>query len=101
MNSNGPGLILHNGHILRLDPEYHEVSDIALKDCIVVSVDDAKEYEHGPNTKVIDLNGRHVTPGLNGSHLHVIRAGLDHNTELCWKGVQSVGGAMRSRVALH
>jgi predicted amidohydrolase YtcJ len=66
-----------------------------IKDGRVVGVDDAEVYEHGPNTKVVDLKGRRVIPGLNDSHLHVIRAGLYYNMELRWDGVPSLADAMR------
>ena len=35
------------------------------------------------------------TPGLNDSHLHVIRAGLFSNLELRWDGVPMIAEAMR------
>ena len=46
-------------------------------------------------TKVIDLKGRRVIPGLNDSHLHVIRGGLNYNMELRWDGVPSLADALR------
>ena len=49
----------------------------------------------GPATRVIDLAGRTVIPGLNDSHLHLIRGGLSYNTELRWDGVPSLADAMR------
>ena len=88
-------LILHNGRITTLDPKYPEAKNVAVRDGRIVGVDDAESYEHGPNTKVIDLNGRRVIPGLNDSHLHVIRGGLNYNMELRWDGVPSLADAMR------
>ena len=84
--SSHPDLILHNGRITTLDPKYPEASNLAIKDGRIVAVDDAETYERGPNTKVIDLEGRRVIPGLNDSHLHVIRGGLNYNMELRWDG---------------
>ena len=49
----------------------------------------------GRNTKVIDLKGRRVIPGLKDSHLHVIRGGLNYNMELRWDGVPSLADALR------
>src|SRR4051794_29773418 len=49
----------------------------------------------GPATKVIDANGRTVIPGLNDSHMHPIRGGLNYNMELRWDGVPSVADALR------
>lgn len=34
-------------------------------------------------------NGRRVISGLNDSHMHLIRGGLDYNMELRWDGVPS------------
>lgn len=90
-----PDLILHNGRITTLDPKYPEATNLAIKDGRIVGVDDAESYERGPDTKVIDLKGRRVVPGLNDSHLHVIRAGLYYNMELRWDGVPSLADAMR------
>src|SRR6266513_328427 len=88
-------LILHNGHITTLDPKYPEAKNVAIKDGRIVGVDDAESYERGPNTKTIDLKGRRVIPGLNDSHIHVIRGGLNYNLELRWDGVPSLADALR------
>jgi predicted amidohydrolase YtcJ len=45
-------------------------------------------------TEVVDLLGRTVIPGLNDSHLHLIRGGLNYNLELRWDGVKSLAEAM-------
>ena len=49
----------------------------------------------GPETRVIDANGRTVIPGLNDSHMHPIRGGLNYNMELRWDGVPSLDDALR------
>ena len=46
-------------------------------------------------TKLVDLGGHTVIPGLNDSHMHVIRGGLHYNLELRWDGVPSLADAMR------
>src|SRR3984957_5105323 len=88
-------LILHNGRITTLDPKHPEANNLAVKDGRIIGVDDAEEYQRGPDTKVIDLKGRRIIPGLNDSHLHVIRGGLNYNMELRWDGVPSLAGALR------
>lgn len=45
-------------------------------------------------TRVIDAGGRTVIPGLNDSHLHIIREGLNYNAELRWDGVTSLKRAL-------
>lgn len=46
------------------------------------------------NTRVIDAKGRTVIPGLNDSHIHAIREGLNYNAELRWDGVRTLQRAM-------
>src|SRR4051812_2271345 len=88
-------IILHNGRITTLDPNHPTAANIAIQDGRIIGVDDADSYEPGSNTRVIDLKGRRVIPGLNDSHLHVIRGGLNYNMELRWDGVPSLANAMR------
>src|SRR5438876_1707924 len=88
-------LILHNGRITTLDSKCPEATNLAVKNGRILGVNDAEEYQPGPNTKVIDLKGRRVIPGLNDSHLHVIRGGLNYNMELRWDGVPSLADGLR------
>src|SRR5437762_9215266 len=88
-------LILHNGKITTLDPKYPEATNLAIKDGRIVGVDDAESYSRGPATRVVDLNGRRLVPGLNDSHTHIIRGGLSYNLELRWDGVPSLADALR------
>ena len=48
-----------------------------------------------PATRIIDGRGRTVIPGLNDSHMHPIRGGLNYNMELRWDGVPSLADALR------
>lgn len=89
-----PDLILHNGRITTLDATRPEASQVAIKDGRIIAVDDAELHTPGPDTKVIDLQGRRVIPGLYDSHLHVIRGGLNYNLELRWDGVPSLSDAL-------
>lgn len=92
---NAPDLILHNGRIATLDPNQPQARSLAITDGRIVAVDDAEKYSRGPNTVEIDLHGRTVVPGLNDSHLHLIRGGLNYNLELRWDGVPSLADALR------
>src|SRR5437773_660871 len=74
-DTSAPDLILENAKITTLDRAKPEATSLVVKNGRIVGVDDAEEYQRGPDTKVIDLQGRRVIPGLNDSHMHVIRCG--------------------------
>lgn len=90
-------LILFNGKITTLDPKLPEVSAIGIKNGRVDSLgsDEAVKKLADRSTQTIDLKQRRVIPGLNDSHLHLIRGGLNYNMELRWDGVPSLADAMR------
>ena len=90
-----PDLILQNGRITTLDAQHPEAHELVIKDGRIIGVDNADQVPRGPATKVIDLRGRRVIPGLNDSHLHVIRGGLNYNMELRWDGVSSLADGLR------
>jgi len=92
-----PQLVLHNGKITTLSPGKPEASAVAITDGMVSAIgsDDDILALAGAQTEKIDLNHRRVIPGLNDSHLHVIRAGLFYNLELRWDGVASVSQALQ------
>src|ERR1700732_3835688 len=88
-------LILQNGRITTLDPSHPSATEVVIAGDKFAGVDNAAEFERGPQTKVIDLKGRRVIPGLYDSHLHLIRGGLNYNLELRWEGVPSLADALR------
>ncbi|HPF37732.1 MAG TPA: amidohydrolase [Phycisphaerae bacterium] len=87
-------LILKNGRITTLDDRHPDATRIAFGKGRVLAVDDAVESMRGANTRVVDVEGRRVIPGLNDSHLHVIRGGLNYNMELRWDGIWSLADAL-------
>ncbi|WP_186211916.1 amidohydrolase [Burkholderia gladioli] len=91
-----PDLILHNGRITTLDRARPVVSAVAIADGSFIAVGDDAEITPlaGDGTRVIDLQGRPVLPGLIDNHLHLIRGGLNYNMELRWDGVPSLALAM-------
>src|SRR5438445_6940531 len=94
---NAAELILHNGRITTLDPKRPEAQAAAVMGGRFTAVgDNAEVLKHrGPKTQVLDLGGRRTLPGLNDSHLHLIRGGLNYNMELRWDGVPSLADALR------
>ena len=92
-----PQLILRNGRVTTLDRTKPETQAIAIRDGVVAAVGTTDEIMRlaGPGTQVVDLGGRRVIPGLNDSHTHLIRGGLNFNMELRWEGVPSLSDALR------
>lgn len=91
-----PQQILHNGKISTLCKQRPEVSALAIEDGVISAIGSESEIcaLADERTKKLDLRGRRVIPGLNDSHLHVIRAGLFYNLELRWDGVPSLSQAL-------
>ncbi|MDA1553081.1 amidohydrolase [Bacillus tropicus] len=88
---NVPDMILYNGKITTLDPSQPEVSAIAITDGLITAVGgDELLNSATEKTKKIDLKRKRAIPGLNDSHIHVIRGGLHYNMELRWEGVPSI-----------
>lgn len=46
------------------------------------------------HTRIIDARGRRVIPGMNDSHLHVVRGGRFYNLETRWEGVDNLKDAL-------
>jgi predicted amidohydrolase YtcJ len=93
---NHADLILHRGLFTTLDRSNPHAEAVAIKDGRFLRVGRADEVMAlaGPQTKVIDLKGKRVLPGLIDNHCHIIRGGLNFNLELRWDGVRSLADAM-------
>jgi predicted amidohydrolase YtcJ len=94
--ADAPDLILHRGLFTTLDRSNPTASAVAIKDgkFTVVGHDHEVMPLAGAETRVVDLKGRRVLPGLIDNHLHIIRGGLNFNMELRWDGVRSLADAM-------
>jgi predicted amidohydrolase YtcJ len=90
-------LIIYNGKIATMMKPGEFRQAVASKDGIILEVGSSKEildnYKN-QNTVLINAEGKTVIPGLNDSHIHFIREGLNYNTELRWDGVRSLKRAM-------
>ncbi|CAN7749462.1 amidohydrolase [Rhizobium sp. LjRoot258] len=89
-------IILHQGLITTLDRSNPAASAVAVKEGKFLAVGDDHEIMAlaGPDTKIVDLKGKRVLPGLIDNHTHVVRGGLNFNMELRWDGVRSLADAM-------
>ncbi|WP_420562327.1 amidohydrolase [Thalassobaculum sp.] len=92
-----PDLILTNGRVTTLDPTNPEAQAVAIAGGRIQAAGSERDVMPlaGSETRVVDLGGRRVIPGLNDSHTHLIRGGLYYNMELRWEGVPSLADALR------
>ena len=89
-------LIITNGKIATMASEGEFVQALAVKDGKIAATGSNESVLRlrQKDTRVVDVGGRTVIPGLNDSHTHVIRAGLNYNAEVRWDGVRSLERAM-------
>lgn len=91
-----PDLILLNGKIATLDDASSVQEALAVRDGKIAALgsSEAMRVLAGPQTRVVELDGRTVIPGLIDSHMHAIRAGLTFATEVSWIGTRSLDEAL-------
>ena len=101
-----PDTVLVNGKIVTLDARSSVQEALAVRDGKIAALGRSSDVRKlaGPATRVVDLGGRTVIPGLIDSHLHAIRAALSFTSEVNWIGARSlpeatarIGAAARSR----
>src|SRR5687768_9807883 len=85
-------LIVTNAKVTTLDQAKPEAQAFAVQGEKFIAVGSAEDVMRlrGDRTRTVDAGGRRVIPGLNDSHLHVVRGGRFYNLELRWDGVDSL-----------
>jgi predicted amidohydrolase YtcJ len=91
-----PDAALINGKIITLDERSTVAEALAVRDGKIMAVGRSADIHGlaGPATRIIDLGGRTIIPGLIDSHMHAIRAALFYATEVNWIGAHSIPEAM-------
>ncbi len=87
-------LVLRGGKIVTLDDTLPEATAIAINGYLISAIGDDQEIDAyvGPDTKVIELNGRLVTPGFIEGHGHYMSLGrarqiLDLSSAKNWQEI--------------
>src|SRR5207248_6281998 len=70
-----PDTVFVNGKIHTMDDENTVVSAVSIRDGRFAEVGNPARGRHGPDTKVIDLRGRTVVPGIIDNHNHIVLMG--------------------------
>src|SRR5882762_737638 len=73
--NDAPDTVLINGKIHTMDGEGTVVSAVSITDGRFADVGHASSQHHGSNTRVIDLRGRTVVPGIIDNHNHIVLMG--------------------------
>jgi predicted amidohydrolase YtcJ len=97
MTTNSADVIIYNGKLATQDDRRSFAQAAAIRAGRFIAVGSDREVMayRDAGTKVIDLQKRTVIPGLNDSHTHLIRGGLNYNLELRWDGVPSLADGLR------
>src|SRR5262245_37997830 len=88
--------VLLNGKVITLDASAPLAEALAVRDGRIIAVGRSADIRElaGSGTRMGDLAGRTVIPGLIDSHMHAIRAALFYATEVNWIGTKSIPEAM-------
>ena len=91
-----PDTVLVNGKIVTVDERFPTSEALAIRDGRIVALGTSAEIRKlaGAKSRVIDLKGHTVIPGLIDSHMHAIRAALSFSTEVNWIGAASLTEAV-------
>jgi predicted amidohydrolase YtcJ len=95
-------ILLVNGKIVTLDQTSSIQEALAIESGRIAATGSVEAMRKlaGPATRILDLGGRTVIPGLIDSHIHAIRAGFRYGTEVHWDGAADIAEAMaRMRAA--
>jgi predicted amidohydrolase YtcJ len=71
-------LVVVNGSVITVDPDFTVAGGLAVRDGVISFVGSGEEARAliGPGTRVVDLQGGSVLPGINDSHCHAVSFGL-------------------------
>ncbi|MCX5839607.1 MAG: amidohydrolase [Deltaproteobacteria bacterium] len=85
-------LMLINGKIITMAEDGRIAEAVAIKGDKIIAIGSTTQIMEciGPDTKLIDLQGRTVTPGFVESHCHTSTAGVKLVFEVIVKGAQSI-----------
>ncbi|HEX7229671.1 MAG TPA: amidohydrolase [Candidatus Binatia bacterium] len=90
-------LVLRGGKIITVDSNFSIHEGVAIRDRHFIAVGSNREMRPliGPQTRVIELAGRTVIPGLIDGHIYATVAGLSWDAEIHWERMRSLADALK------
>ncbi len=90
-----PDMIIHNAKVTTYDGTIATAFSVVDGKIEQLTADSQLLIKQkGVHTRVIDAQGSRVIPGINDSHLHVVRGGRFYNLETRWEGISSLKKAL-------
>ena len=97
-----PDLILTGAKITTMSDGLPEATALAIRDGSILAVGDSQQIEElaGPGTRVINLAGRRVIPGINDTHNHMMSTGAVLNEVSLYdaRSIEDIKAAVAARV---
>lgn len=90
-----PDIIVHNAKVTTYDGK--KVTAFSIKENRFESLSANSDEMFAiadQKTLIIDARNRRIIPGMNDSHLHVVRGGRFYNLETRWEGIESLKDAL-------
>jgi predicted amidohydrolase YtcJ len=94
-------MVLRGGKIVTVDRDFSIREAVAIKDGRFLAIGSERDMRPliGPATKVVELAGRTVIPGMIDSHIHATVAGLNWDAELRWQFTRTLADGLRQIAA--
>jgi predicted amidohydrolase YtcJ len=91
-------LVLLHGKIITVDSGDRVAQAVAIRGNRILSVGTDREVgnQRCPATRIIDLGGRTVIPGLTDAHIHAIRGGQMYDFETHWNENSTLESALQA-----
>ena len=94
-------LVVHNAKVLTVDAKFRTAEAVAIRDAKIVRVGTSEDVLklRGPNTRMIDADGRTVMPGLIDSHVHPVGAAASEAVKPMevWQSLKDVKAYIRKQ----
>lgn len=97
LHADAPDTVFVNGRIITVDADFSIRQALAIRGERITAVgdDDTVRALAGPDTRVVDLAGRTVIPGLIDNHVHIVRGSRQWHRDVRLDGVHTRAEAKR------